>query len=588
MRIAAASVCGVLACAALHAPVARADLFPLVSQDGFEDCALAFADLDGDGFGGAGDVAHRCDPLPANYVRIGGDCNDLDEFVNPDGSDSMPNALLADENCDGVDGDAALAVFVSPDGSLDPSCGAREFPCALSAATGVAAATGKSQLFLASGDHTGPLLLGSGSPLRGIFGGYSADFRQRVADPMPRPTRVLGGDIGDVTLALQLSGPATWTVTDVALVAPDAAGQISGGTGKGSFGIRVRAGAGLDLQRSDVVAGAGSSGAAGTAGASADPLAAVAGMGGAMGGAGVEMSVACDDSSRGLGGPGGTNSCGGGRATNAGSGGNGGTMDTSCGGFGDFTARPGSNGTNASFSSGPTGAGGFGGSGGSTCGPTTAGGSGAISDGSGGLRATATTLGPDLVFAGNGGPGTTGENGSGGGGGGGSGGCDTGTDAWGPGGGGGGAGGCAAPLAGLGGKGGGSSIGIGAFSAFLYLEDVHIATGNGGDGGNGGAGGQGQAPGIGAFGGANPGSAMPGRGGDGGRGGHAGGGAGGNGGHSIGIFRFNSGDSGVADYSLGTPGAPGNGGPAPAAASGQSGIGGTAANLFTCASPGAC
>ena len=589
MRIAAASVCVVLACAALHAPLARADLFPLVSQDGFEDCALAFADLDGDGFGGAGDVAHRCDPLPADYVRIGSDCNDLDVDVNPDAIELRPDVALADENCDGVDGDAAMAVFVSPTGSTDPSCGARVFPCALSVASSVAADTGKSQLFLATGDHLGPLLLENTNPLRRIFGGYSADFRQRVADPTPRPTRLLGGDLGDATVALQLSGIGQWTVTDVAVIAPDAVGQIGDGIGKGSFGIRVRADAGLDMFRCDVVAGAGSSGAAGMPGASADPLAAVAGMDGGIGGNGVEASLSCDATSRGLGGPGGVNSCGGGRATNAGSGGNGGTMDTSCGGFPDFTARPGSNGTSASFIAGAAGAGGLGGSGGSTCGPTTGGGSGAISDGSGGLRATATTIASDLVFAGNGGPGELGQNGGGGGGGGGSGGCDEGTDAWGPGGGGGGAGGCAAPVAGLGGMGGGSSIGIGAFDgAFLYLEDVHIATANGGDGGNGGAGGQGQAAGIGAFGGANPGSAIPGRGGDGGRGGHAGGGAGGNGGHSIAIFRVDAGSHGTVSYSLGNPGAPGSGGLAPAAASGQSGNGGTSANVFTCASPAAC
>lgn len=567
--------------------------FPLVQYDGFEACELGYLDVDDDGFGGAQDVAHRCDPLLPGYVRTGGDCADGDPDIHPDAIELAPDEARRDENCDGVDGDASIAVFVAPDGALDPSCGSRSFPCALASAAAAAAGSGKTQIYLSLGDHQGPLVLASTSPVRGIYGGYAQDFGSRSISSSPRRTRVHGTSApDDDALAFELSGFAFWIVTDLAFIAPSSASQTATGEGLGSVAIRVRDGASLDLQRSDAVAGDGAAGAPGAPGQPADPLAALPGMHGGQGGTGAEFSTSCNDVDRGDGGGGGFNVClGGGRLTGAGDGGDGGSMDTQCDccAF-DYDAAPGSPGTPAAFTAGASGLGGLGGSGTGACGPTSDGGDGLVTDGQPGERSLDALVSGMHLQAGNGGAGSTGLNGSGGGGGGGSGGCDSGTDAYGPGGGGGGAGGCAAPVAGLGGKGGGSSMGIVVIAASLAITDVSITAGSGGRGGDGGAGGEGQAGGNGASGGPRTFDvAIPGRGGNGARGGHAGGGAGGNGGHSIGIFHLAGPIFGTASTTVSTPGAAGNGGTGFAQpTTGQTGLPGTSVAVWQCADASAC
>ena len=592
MRPARLAAVAALASFALQPACLQAAQYPLIGYDGFEECALGYRDLDGDGFGGADDVAHRCDPLPADMVRIGGDCADGDPESNPDAVELLPDAALKDENCDGVDGDVALAVFVAPGGSTDLACGARTDPCALSVAAAVAAGSGKSQLFLATGEHVGPLVLTSASPVRGIFGGYSADFVSRAISDFPRETRVHGAVAVDAdAFALSLSGSAAWMVTDLAFLAPGTTAQAGTGEGLGSVGIQLGGGAALDLRRSDAVAGNAADGTMGSDGSSASLLARQNFMNGEPGGNGAEFATACNSTSRGLGGGGGSNSCSvaGGRAMDAGAGGHGGTMDSNCGITSDLDARPGSAGGFAAYSADGAGTAGNGGSGASSCGPTTGGGDGAVTDGVGGARSLDAVLVGQRLRAGNGGNGSVGTNGSGGGGGGGSGGCDQGTDAYGPGGGGGGAGGCAAISGGQGGKGGGSSIGIAVFEASLALEDVVIDAGAGGDGGDGGGGGFGQQGGLGAPGGDNPGTALPGHGGDGARGGHSGAGAGGNGGHSIGIFHFDATISGSAATTLGPAGAAGAGGAGNSLpGAGEPGLAGTALLDWQCASPSGC
>jgi hypothetical protein len=64
------------------------------------DSAIAyFPDLDGDGFGAEGQVERACEP-PPEAVFTGTDCDDAQEFVNPD----------ANEVCDGFDNDCDLLV----------------------------------------------------------------------------------------------------------------------------------------------------------------------------------------------------------------------------------------------------------------------------------------------------------------------------------------------------------------------------------------------------------------------------------------------------------------------------------------------
>jgi hypothetical protein len=64
-----------------------------------------YRDVDGDGWGNAGDVVFACFP-PPGFVDFAGDCNDFDSFVHP----GMPEIChdWIDNNCDGL---------------IDPDCG---------------------------------------------------------------------------------------------------------------------------------------------------------------------------------------------------------------------------------------------------------------------------------------------------------------------------------------------------------------------------------------------------------------------------------------------------------------------------------
>jgi len=66
------------------------------------------ADLDGDGLGNVCDTDADADGV----LATAGDCNDLDATVNPGASD-LPDPLLVDSNCDGLDGAMTAALWVS-------------------------------------------------------------------------------------------------------------------------------------------------------------------------------------------------------------------------------------------------------------------------------------------------------------------------------------------------------------------------------------------------------------------------------------------------------------------------------------------
>ncbi|MGS2727856.1 T9SS type A sorting domain-containing protein [Psychroserpens sp. BH13MA-6] len=63
-----------------------------------------YEDSDGDGFGDADSSVQECSNVPPiGYVANDLDCDDSNNLINPDGTDSVGNGI--DENCDGVDGD---------------------------------------------------------------------------------------------------------------------------------------------------------------------------------------------------------------------------------------------------------------------------------------------------------------------------------------------------------------------------------------------------------------------------------------------------------------------------------------------------
>jgi hypothetical protein len=529
------------------------------------------------------------------------DCAPDDDQAHP-GAEDLPDASFVDANCDGIDGDKELAVFVAVTGSDGVACGAIDSPCrTLSFSQSQAAGLGKAQVYVSAGTYTGGAVLASGVS---TYGGYSATWERSAATTGGnQPVTIQGGFVAAlneyVTVrAVSLAQPAK--LFDLTIAGPNAAGTVSG-NGRSSYAIFVQSST-LHLERVVVNGGNGADGQGGTNGTDATQTPAPSG---AQGGAGDEFFSLCDNTSRGAGGGGATNPQSTVQST-GGDGGPGGTMDTTCvfpGVCSVCNARPGDVGGNAALvQPGVFGAGGAGGaflaSGCETSmvGAGATGLPGRVSNGGGGAPGVGSHLaGAGSVFwAGDAGTsGTLGADGGGGGGGGGAAGCDDGSDeSYGGGGGGGGAGGVRASLGGTGGGGGGSSFGVYAYQATVIATDSTFNRGIAGDGGAGGRGGAGQPGGAGGPANAtHPGTAAAGAGGPGGRGGHSGGGGGGQGGHAYGFFSYLSTITRTLTTTLGGAAGAGGTGGQPAAAggpSGQQGAGGTLGVVGVCAAPASC
>lgn len=485
-------------------------------------------DLDGDGF-----------------TAAGGDCAPKDAAIYPGAADD-PDFSFADSNCDGIDGDAANAIFVTLGGS-DGNPGTKEMPLrhvetAISIAS---AATPAKDVYVA----TGTFHEGSGVELAddvGVHGGYSAvDWSRSL--------------VGATVISGSSAAARADSDTGVVLQLLDLQGSAGATTGSSAYGLIALNGSDILVQQVDVFTGAGSAGEDGISQAGQ----ATAGADGIAGDPGVEDSSGfCDSGSQPQGGAGGP------AAVETARGGKGGNANRS-----DNLGIPGS----------PS-------PGGAAGGPGTPSGMGdwdtrstywgtdgangvAGADGAGGAMGA---LGANGYTPGGGQDGAPGGNGLGGGGGGGGGGGTTNCDSYGGGGGGGGAGG-AGGLPGGAGASGGGSFGIYVWdSKVAILDSSSVTAGIGGEGGDGGAG---QLGGNGGTGGHNlvlTGAGNPyggageqddgsnggrgGTGGDGARGGHGGGGGGG---PSIGIVSDSTSTLTVDPSTTITPGSGGAGGSSP-------------------------
>jgi hypothetical protein len=476
------------------------------------------------------------DPDQDGYLASA-DCMPGDPAIHP-GARDEPDLAFVDSNCDGIDGDEARSIFVSPTGS-DSAPGTKAAPKREVAAGVQAAGTGRNVL-VAAGTYSRVQLTVAQTGV-GIYGGYDPAGWSRSPG--------LVTHIAGVSEGILATG-----VTGVVLQLLSVQGSASGAAGRSAYGIRAVAGSSLTLQRVAVAAGPG-----------------LAGPAGANGRAGRDGSN---------GGNGGTGTCNGlfpggagGYAGNAGpspigrAGGRGGEG-------GRYGANRGEDGSEGQLGTpgGPGGAGGTTGRAGGR-GETGADGVSAVR----GAGGTSTTAGAATTWAGangtNGPAGTHGNGGGGGGGGGGQGGAFV-IDGTGNGGGGGGAGGERGGSAGGGGFGGGS-FGVYLFDSTLTAESSTIAAANGGAGGRGGDSGPGGRGGdhgrgyvhctdeIGAGG----------HGGDGGNGGSGGAGGGGAGGPSVGLMKAGTSTATLTSTSVtigsgGVGGPPGDGGvvgnPAPA------------------------
>ena len=499
----------------------------------------------------------------------------------PSSATDLPDPAFVDADCDGIDGQISDSIFVATTGVNDVGCGALADPCGtIGRGSEQAAATDKPSVFVAGGTYS-RFKAASGVS---VYGGFGANFQRDPAKATGSRTATVEGSFDGTVgqtfavLARDLAQPIT--LADLTIRGQD----VSSPAGRSSYAVIADAST-VVIIRDTVIAGNGAPGQDGGDGGDASSTPAQSGT---NGGPADEFVTACNNTSRGAGGPGGTNSPPSGTDPDGGDGGAGGTMDTDCSlpDF-DFAARPGVEGEAAATISGIFGTAG---PSGDLCGPGLEGKPGRVINGVAGTVGGGHGKLVDSWWTGNSGTaGGVGQNGGGGGGGGGSGGCDDGTDSYGAGGGGGGAGGMAAPSAGGGGGAGGGSFGVFAVMSTVTVTETTIDRGDGGVGGDGGAGGTGQPGGSGGKGGAEKGSKKGGDGGSGGHGGHSGGGGGGAGGVSFGIYSYASAIDQSANFLNGAGGAGGSGGlvegdgnDGPTGPTGQSG------NIGTCNAPGNC
>lgn len=422
----------------------------------------------------------------------------------------LPDSAGVDANCDGIDGMAANAIFVSKGGS-DFNLGTRAAP-KLTVQAGINAASSTlNNVYVSEGAYDEAVVLRNGIS---VFGGYSAN--NGWAHGTAYGTTIQNGVVSSGRI-VTVDGAALTLTTRFGFFTVRALDNAT--AGGSTYGIHCTGCTALTVMNSVVIAGSGGTGASGGDGVPGS----TATTNGGPGTAGDE-----DGSSRGQGGAGGTSSCG------------------RTGGVGGIGGSEGSNtGVQGGSGVGPT-TGGLGGSGGNPGRVGNVGNTGSPGNpgSNGGGGSGGGILGSYFVAnAGSGGTAGNPGNGGGGGGGGGGQGCTFCNDGSGNGGGGGGAGGCGGAAA-TGAAGGGSSFGVFLEnSTGAVLTANTITSGNGGIGGAGGTGGNGGGftwggagnthdPGeIGSGGNGGPG-------GSGGRGGHGGGGAGG---VSYGVYRTNSG-----------------------------------------------
>ena len=489
----------------------------------------------------AGSVDTDGDGYPDNV-----DCSPRDPNVHP-GAPDLPDPQFVDSNCDGIDGTAAGAIFVSPIGD-DANPGTQTAPKRTFAAAMLAAAAAGKDVCATLGTYTERLDLQNGVS---VYGAYSSDWTTRGMGV----TRVTGVAEASSTVGAVAVGISAPTTLQFVTLAPGAPPQPGGS----SYGLRGVDSPGLRLEYVTALAAPGADGASGQSGVpgraggaggdgtapggplgGSSPIGHSGGVGGAHGMAdlphggpgGPGQSTVPDQRGR-MGGPGGTAGAGG--------------SDHSSGGRGGF-------GDSGVF----------------------------LGDGTGGGQG-GPIPGLGIWQAGDGENGNGGTNGHGGGGGGGGGAddCLLCSDDGGTGGGGGGGGQGGGP--GLGGRGGGGSFGVFLVnSAGAWLDHATIGASDGGAGGRGGNGALGGLGGAGGHGAAATGSdASPGGdGGLGGAGGRGGDGGGGAGGPSIAVFGLDPASSTATTVRHGLGGGGGAGGFG-AGSGGGRGVSGPAADYLS-------
>jgi hypothetical protein len=167
----------------------------------------------------------------------------------PDGGADVPDDAFADTNCDGIDGDALAAVFVSPGGS-DEANGVVDAPVkTLTRAIALAVELGKPAVYICAGEYAERLVVTAGIEL---YGGFDCErgwarvnevAHLRPPDGVPLTVRDVAAPVRIHRMAFHaadvaaLGGSSTAVVVSRATdVAFEHAELIAGSGGKGAPG----------------------------------------------------------------------------------------------------------------------------------------------------------------------------------------------------------------------------------------------------------------------------------------------------------------------------------------------------------------
>lgn len=134
--------------------------------------SLFYFDGDMDGYGDPQNII-LANTRPTGYVTNNDDCDDLRPSFNPSQVD-FPDAQFIDNNCDGIDGDTANVVYVSPLGDdnnsgLSPSSPVKTIDVAIN----IGVLNGRSHVIADQGTYPQMVNLEEGISL---FGGYDASL----------------------------------------------------------------------------------------------------------------------------------------------------------------------------------------------------------------------------------------------------------------------------------------------------------------------------------------------------------------------------------------------------------------------------
>ena len=495
------------------------------------------------------------------YVNLNGDGSDGCECAITDAND-MPDPAGEDANCDGIDGQVEMAVFVSADNGDDEANDGLTPDSPLASITaGLQAATDNDRVhvLVSGGTYTEAVTLRSGIS---IYGGYDAadGWARDTANQITR-IEADADDFSADTLhfkTVSASGITDPTTLDHLTIAGiDASAAATAAPGASSYALWARDSDALSVTNNKILGGKGAKGKDGEKGTTASCS---EHAGGTAGGSGAQdspcglpsnstaaagVSGLPTQSGGGSGGLGGTHACMQDRAN----------CTDALDGADGLDGAPGAHGANGETA---TDAHGSVDTGNWVPSPTTAPADGARGAGGGGGGAGANCEDSDspcnLLF------------------------CPDNVDVGGSGGSGG-AGGCQG-TAGENGQSGGGSFGIFAVDSDLTVEETDIDLGHGGNGGIGGNGGDGAdgTDGVDGQGGETNDAGEGGWGGDGGDGGNGGAGAGGCGGPSIGLAMSESTidqSSLSINQATGEAGEPGQGGTRTAGGNAEDGCTGT-------------